>query len=169
MSRTSKLLVGVSFVPALSALLGAGCGARTVVVDDGRSQSSYVASGGGSTGGSSCRATLVVAQLQVQRGCTVDTRISGASGVLTHACGPGPAEARFGDSVFTGEVDGAGVARLSIRTEFPFSDGCRWETKQEIEGRIDGGAWQYAYREQPLDGQSGCSNACIATASMSMQ
>lgn len=145
--------------------LVAGCGGRTV--DDDRSSSSYVASS--SSGGSSCRATLVVAQLEVQPGCTVDTRISGASGALSHACGPGPAEARFGDSVFTGEVDAQGVARLSIRTEFPFSDGCRWETKQEIEGRIGGGRWQYTYREQPLDGQSGCANACVARASMTMQ
>ena len=158
---SSCVWLGVMFV--------AGCGGRTVVVESnassGASSSSYVASGGG---GTSCSATLQVATLQIQPGCTVDTRISGMSGVLTYPCGPGPAEARFGDSVFTGEIDAAGVARLAIRTEFPFSDGCQWETKQEIEGRIDGGAWQYAYREQPLPGQGGCANPCVATASMSM-
>lgn len=154
---------------SMCAIFAAACGGRTVVVEgngaSAASSSNYVSSGGG---GATCTATLQVATLEVQPGCTVDTRISGTSGVLTYPCGPGPAEARFGDSVFTGEVDAAGVARLAIRTEFPFSDGCRWETKQEIEGRIDGGAWQYAYREQPLPGQGGCANACIATASMSM-
>ncbi|MBX7194946.1 MAG: hypothetical protein K1X94_23030 [Sandaracinaceae bacterium] len=158
----SLALVGLTVVLS-------SCGGRTVVVENGSSGGSgYVASGGGAVGGS-CRASLVVAQLDVQPGCTVDTRISGASGVLTHACGPGPAEARFGDSVFTGEVDAAGRAHLVIRTEFPFSDGCRWETKQEIEGNVQGGVWQYAYREQPLPGQSGCANACLATASIQMQ
>ncbi len=109
-----------------------------------------------------CTARLIVAQLRVQSGCTIDQRITQAPGVLEYACGGGWARASFGASAFAGTFRG-GVINLQIRTAFPFTDGCNWQTQQRIFGVLASGNLSYSYLESPMPGQTNCARPCGAT------
>jgi len=110
-----------------------------------------------------CQTTLAVGVVQTRAGCQIDERVSGQTAVLSHACGDGPASVGFADAMFQGNVVG-GVLDVSIETEFDFTDGCHWRTKQRIEGTLASGALQYGYEERPDPGQSGCARGCLANA-----
>lgn len=118
---------------------------------------------------SQCGGTLVVYDVQVRAGCSIDERVTRAPGRLSYPCGGGPAEAWFADSRFAGVVDASGNVMLEIQTGFDFSDGCHWTTKQQISGNLSQGALGYEYREEPDRGQRGCAAACLATATVRTQ
>ena len=119
--------------------------------------------------GSECGAMLVVYDVQVRATCQIDERVTRAPGRLTYPCGGGPAVAWFADSAFAGTVDAAGNVAIEIQTGFDFSDGCRWTTKQQIQGNLGQGALRYSYREEPNEGQRGCANACLASATVRVE
>lgn len=122
----------------------------------------------GGAGGGTCTAQLVVSNIQRRAGCTIDERVSRQPGVLTYPCVGGPAEARFGETRFAGEVRGGNVT-VEIETRFPFSDGCQWSSKQRIVGALGTRALAYEYLEAPLDGQHGCAPACSASGAVQVQ
>lgn len=115
---------------------------------------------------SACGATLTVAPVQTRPGCTIDERVSAQSTRVMFPCGGGAAHASFADASFGGAVSPDGTLELSLRTTFHFTDGCDWETKQEIRGSLPGGALAYTYIEHPLPGQQRCARGCEASASV---
>ncbi|MCB9591212.1 MAG: hypothetical protein H6719_00655 [Sandaracinaceae bacterium] len=146
---------------AALALLVFGCGSRrapNVVVTP--AQTSVVVA---PAGGGSCQSTLAVGPVRTRPGCTIDERVSGQTTALSHACGDGPAAASFADARFEGGVTN-GQLDIAIETAFDFSDGCRWRTKQRIQGTLASGQLAYTYEEQPDPGQRGCAQGCLANA-----
>jgi hypothetical protein len=131
-------------------------GSATVVIDP------APASGG------TCSASLRVYDVRVRSGCVIDERVTASPGTLVYPCGGGAATVSFGASTFTGMVSPNGDVNLEIRTGFPFSDGCHWETKQFITGNLASSALAYEYREEPDPGQRGCAAACLGTASVTV-
>jgi len=114
--------------------------------------------------GSRCESQLSVGPVQTRPGCQIDERVSQQTTTLSHPCsGDGPASAAFADAVFEGGVNG-GELDIAIETVFDFSDGCRWRTKQRIQGPLGAGALSYSYEEQPEPGQRGCAEGCVASA-----
>jgi len=114
--------------------------------------------------GAQCQSQLEVGRVQTRPGCQIDERVSQQTTVLTHPCGgDGPASATFADAVFQGNVN-AGELDVSIETFFDFSDGCRWRTKQRLQGTLASGQLAYSYEEQPTAGQRGCAQGCFASA-----
>jgi hypothetical protein len=91
--------------------------------------------------------------------CYFDTKVR-ESGTLTAPCDEGPAHAQFHGQAFTGNVKD-GQLSLSSRTEFDFSDGCRWESEQTITGVLRDGRLQFRYSERPIRGKY-CASACSA-------
>lgn len=115
-----------------------------------------------------CAATLIVRQTRAAAGCAIDERVTRAPGVLQFPCAGGAAAVTFGDSQFTGTVQG-GMVDLSLRTRFHFSDGCDWESAQRIAGELASGQLTFTYIEAPLPGQSRCANACQAYGAVQVQ
>ncbi len=116
-----------------------------------------------------CGATLAVAAVQTRAGCQIDERVSAQSTTVAFPCGGGPAQAAFADAAFGGSVTAEGAVELSLRTTFRFTDGCEWETKQEIRGALSSGALAYTYVERPLPGQQRCARGCEAAASVRVE
>lgn len=108
-----------------------------------------------------CSEPLSVKQTSTGAGCWIDERVTGAPGRLDYPCAGGAATATFGESQFAGAVKGGGVA-VGLSTRFKFSDGCMWESRQQITGALADGTLRFSYREAPLPGQKGCSSACSA-------
>lgn len=195
LARMSTRLGPATSLVALLAALSLGCGGRARVADPAPSattpssggssgvvivegsSSAYVEgsatvvidapSGGMATGGT-CSASLRVYDVRVRAGCVIDERVTASPGTLVYPCGGGPASVSFGASTFTGTVSPNGDVNLEIRTGFPFSDGCHWETKQFITGNLASSALAYEYREEPDPGQRGCAAACLGTASVTV-
>jgi hypothetical protein len=113
-----------------------------------------------------CVATISVGTVQTRPGCQIDTRVSSRTTTVNFPCNGGNATASFGDAVFTGTITPDGTAQLSLRTTFPYRDGCTWETKQEIAGSLASGTLSYSYNERPLANQNGCAPGCSAQASV---
>lgn len=81
-------------------------------------------------------------------------------GTLVWECDGARAEARFGDRAYRGTRSGDRVA-LCIRTEFDYADGCRWESRQRVEGDLGGEGLTLTYRERPIAGLD-CLPPCTA-------
>lgn len=113
-----------------------------------------------------CTAQLVVAQTDRNAGCFIDERVTGAPGTLQFPCDGGPARASFRNGTFTGSVSADGVVSLSLTTSFRFSDGCRWQSEQRIEGSLSGG--QFRYAERPVSGRS-CAPPCAASGTVEVR
>jgi hypothetical protein len=93
--------------------------------------------------------------------CTVDLVVKEGDTGTMMKCSDG-AYVEFGDKRFGGTFDGI-IVDACTRTEFPFSDGCTWETRQRIVGRADT-TMRFSYREHAVAG-IGCSPAaCTASA-----
>jgi hypothetical protein len=96
--------------------------------------------------------------------CYVDEVVTRTPGTLRYPCAGGDAEAAFGPgSRFRGWVRDGNVD-VKITTDFPFSDGCRWRSVQLIQGAIASGQLAFSYRENPVEGQTGCASPCTADA-----
>jgi len=94
--------------------------------------------------------------------CWVDEHVTSSNGVLTWPCAGGRATAVFSGSTFLGEVSADGKVDLTLETRFDFKDGCKWRSTQTIRGALKSDRLSYDYREEPLEGQSGCMAACRA-------
>ncbi len=94
--------------------------------------------------------------------CVVDTQIKdGDVGKLMN-CPGGSSYVQFADAMFGGTFDGVNV-NVCMKTEYPFSDGCTWQTMQRISGRSDT-AMHFSYSERAITGHN-CSPApCRANA-----
>lgn len=110
-----------------------------------------------------CTATLVVPQTSGAESCFIDERVTRAPGTLRYPCDGGAAVADFGGSRFTGTVRD-GVVALSLTTRFHYSDGCDWQSAQEITGTLAARQLAYRYAEAPVPGQRGCASSCRAGA-----
>lgn len=113
-----------------------------------------------------CTAQLVVAQTQHNPGCFIDERVTGAPGTLQYACDGGAATATFRNGTFSGTVSADGALSLSLTTRFRFSDGCRWQSEQRIEGSLSGG--QFRYAERPVSGAH-CAPSCAASGTVEVR
>lgn len=99
--------------------------------------------------------------------CFVDVPFKdGDQGQLNFACGQGPATLDFPGGSFVGTSDSCNV-NLTRITQYPFSDGCIWETKQTVVGKLDG-QLVYKYTEKPVKG-SNCAMACTVDAVMNLE
>lgn len=143
-------------------------GSGVIIVEGTASYVEPAPASGAPASSATCTATLRVYDVRVRSGCVIDERVTAAPGTLVYPCGGGPASVSFGASTFTGSVSTNGDVALEIRTAFPFSDGCQWETKQFINGNLASGALHYEYREEPNPGQRGCAAACLGTASVTV-
>jgi hypothetical protein len=112
-----------------------------------------------------CGATLYVSDMRrSSSSCFVDEVVTRTPGTLRFPCAGGDAEATFGPtSRFAGSARDGNVD-VKIQTEFAFSDGCRWRSVQLIQGVLASGQLAFQYRENPLEGQTGCASACSADA-----
>lgn len=148
--------------------LSAGCGARSALLEPG--------DGGRSDGAPArllrdlrtdggCRVTLRVGSVKpAPASCWIDQKVANQTAPLEWDCTSGEAVARFAVP-FVGRVT-AGAVTLVATTEFHWSDGCTWQSRQQIEGVLATGALSYGYAEQPIVG-TGCAPAyCKATASV---
>ncbi len=147
-------------------LLVIGCGGSRGAAESGPDTAgAHTASGSSSD---SCAVTLRVAQLAMSHDtCWVDEKVTGASGTLTFPCSGGTAEARFSSIVFTGQMSD-GQVELLLATQFKYSDGCRWESRQRLAGVLESGALLYEYSEAPAAGQQGCVYGCTAAAKVEL-
>lgn len=115
-----------------------------------------------------CSETLSVKQTSEPLGCWIDERVTESPGRLVFPCDGGPATATFGESQFGGVVDGGAVA-VALKTRFKWSDGCVWESTQEITGKLAEQKLAFSYREAPLAGQKGCDPACAAEGAVDLR
>lgn len=113
-----------------------------------------------------CTAQLVVAQTDRSAGCFIDERVTGSPGTLQFPCDGGTARASFRNGTFTGTVGADGAVSLALTTSFRFSDGCRWQSEQRIEGSLSGG--QFRYAERPVSGRS-CAPPCSASGTVEVR
>jgi hypothetical protein len=118
---------------------------------------------GGATGPSCTRALRVLSVSPSGAGCFVDVVVAdGDRGTLRFDCNGGAAEATFGTHVFAGSFD-RGRIDICTGTSFDYSDGCRWNSAQRIQGPL-ATELRFDYVESPAPGQSGCASRCSATA-----
>jgi hypothetical protein len=95
--------------------------------------------------------------------CVLIESVSTGTATLVFPCAGGNASATFVSDVFTGSVQGTLVS-LSLVKNFPWSDGCEWQTAQQIMGDRCAGPLHFTYMEGPLPGQTGCESSCTGTA-----
>jgi hypothetical protein len=110
-----------------------------------------------------CTAHLTANKLDKAPSCNVDTKIAEAAGTLTWPCGgDGKADAVFGEQHFTGTVRG-GYLRLEIKTNPDWGDGCKWESRQLIEGYLREKQIPWKYDETLLEETTpNCYSPCDA-------
>jgi len=106
-------------------------------------------------------AKLRVGRVQLSsRTCFVDSKVhEGDQGRLLRC--PSGAVAVFSRYSFAGRWGEEGVDTC-LRTQFPFSDGCTWETMQRVRGGPS--VLEFTYIEHPLSGNSCASSSCTARA-----
>jgi hypothetical protein len=110
-----------------------------------------------------CSFELAVYALDKEESCVVQEHVTAEAGLLEYPCGGGPAEVRFREAVFRGEVRN-GELELRYEREFRYDDGCRWQSVERIAGPLRGGRLRYSYDDAPLPGQRGCADPCGASA-----
>lgn len=118
-----------------------------------------------------CTLRLVAGKIQKSSpGCYLDEMISKGPGTLTYPCsGTGSAEARFGDQLYQGKIEGGHLA-LELVTELDWDDGCRWGTRAELRGlvgRNGPGKLAWIYADHVIRGQE-CSGLCRAETTIAM-
>lgn len=118
----------------------------------------------GGLGATTCRRTLrVLAITKSSLSCFVDTIVKdGDRGTLVFDCDGGGAEIQFGAHTMTGSFDGRRVDTCT-GTAFDFSDGCRWNSAQRIQGDLTQ-QLRFDYAESPAPGERGCLSPCSASA-----
>lgn len=116
----------------------------------------------------SCSEALSVKQTTKGASCWIDERVTASPGRLDFPCGGGAATAVFGESSFSGSVDG-GAVDVGLKTRFTWSDGCTWESTQRITGKLADRKLTFTYREAPLAGQKDCAPACAAEGAVDLR
>lgn len=92
--------------------------------------------------------------------CFVDAKVhDGDEGRLVQC--PSGVVAVFSRVAFAG-MRGEGGVDACLRTEFPFNDGCRWETMQRMRGGPS--SIEYTYAEKPVVGDHCAPSSCTARA-----
>ena len=107
--------------------------------------------------------------------CFVDTKVhQGDEGRLLRC--PTGAVAVFSRVSFAGPWGETGVDRQGrslsaidtcLRTQFPFSDGCTWETMQRMHGGPS--SIEYTYAERPITGGRCAPSSCRARADVEVE
>lgn len=116
-----------------------------------------------------CELTLIAIEVvKSSPECFIDEVVSSLTGHLVFPCGGGAATVTFGDRVFEGSVVG-GILDVCTGTEFPWDDGCQWQSAQRITGQLEDGIVDFTYAEQPKAGQSGCVPRCSAKGTLAVQ
>jgi hypothetical protein len=111
-----------------------------------------------------CTATLKVVPLgRSGASCHIAEEVAGQNGTLTYPCAGGRAEATFGSYVFQGFITD-GKIDLLLSTSFDFTDGCKWRSRQRVQGSVASGELGLDYEEAPEPGQKSCASACTAGA-----
>jgi hypothetical protein len=115
--------------------------------------------------GSTCKVKVTIGSFVLSNMlCTVDAPFQvGDTGDLTFACDKGPAKLVFAKGEFTGTSDMC-VLHLTRTTQFPFQDGCTWQSDQKMDGTL-GMKLKYTYSEKPISGQF-CSMPCTVDADL---
>lgn len=109
-----------------------------------------------------CESPIRIRSTNTRGGCWIDVELQQIGQLRTPCDGrDGPAEAVFASRRFRGRVSDGRLA-LRLTTEFPFGDGCRWESEQTIRGNVSAPELTFRYDEHPAEGQSGCASACSA-------
>ena len=92
--------------------------------------------------------------------CFVDAKVHrGDQGRLMRC--PSGVVAVFSRASFAGPWSESGVDAC-LRTQFPFNDGCTWETMQRVRGGPT--ALEFTYVERPISGNSCAPSSCTARA-----
>jgi hypothetical protein len=71
----------------------------------------------------------------------------------------------FPNATFAGTFRDRGVDAC-LRSEFPYSDGCTWETMQRVRGGAS--VMEFTYAEKPIRGTSCAPAACRARADIEL-
>ena len=110
-----------------------------------------------------CSASLVAEAITASSpGCYVDVQVTtGEMGTVAYACDGGAALVTFGTNELPGVVVD-GQLQVCFGTTFPFSDGCLWQSAQNIVGSLSSGMLAYSYVEEPAPGQMNCASPCTA-------
>lgn len=108
-----------------------------------------------------CELELTLQPLTTGDRCDLDVEVS--AGRLRLPCDgtDGPAEAKFGERIFTGSIVNR-IVTVEIVTSFDYDDRCQWQSRQRISGEVFAGDLAFSYSEAPLPNQTGCSPACGA-------
>ncbi len=96
--------------------------------------------------------------------CYVDARVHAGETGRVLQCPSGTVIA-FRGATFAGTYDSRSV-NVCMKTQFPFSDGCTWQTVQRIRG--GDGAFEFTYAERPISGGSCASSSCTARADIQL-
>lgn len=97
--------------------------------------------------------------------CFVDAKVhEGDQGRLLRC--PSGAVAVFSRVSFAGAWGETGIDTC-MRTQFPFSDGCTWETMQRMRGGPS--VIEYSYAERPISGDQCAPSSCRARADVEVQ
>ncbi len=99
-------------------------------------------------GPGTCTRTLSFgeAALKLSAGdCDINQNVTRRKGVLTYACGDGPAKAEIGTKIFKGSIAGDSV-QLTLVDDFDYG-ACSFTSTETLTGSFAGGKLSYAYRE----------------------
>ena len=115
-----------------------------------------------------CTAKLTAGHIRAKASCFLDEQISHGAGRLLYPCsGNGPADATFGEHVYTGSMMG-GVMTLTMSSELDYTDGCHWTSQQRITGNPAERELGWSYRESAT-GPNACLEPCTATADLTIR
>ncbi len=115
-----------------------------------------------------CKLKVTINTFQLSMmACWVDAPFKvGDQGDLSFACGDGPAKLTFPKGDFNGTAKACKL-HVTRTTQFPFVDGCTWQSDQYIDGPLDG-KLTYHYGEKPIMGTL-CGTPCTVDATLELE
>lgn len=114
-----------------------------------------------------CTVKLELTKVKTRPGCFVDTPKRGSTGKATFRCRGGETHVVLGRHTFDGTVEGGELEALAT-SEFEFSDGCVWKTRQEVSGRLTDGELAYHYTERVVSSDGSCASPCTASGTVAV-
>lgn len=114
-----------------------------------------------------CTVELELTQVKTRVGCFVDTPKRGSAGKATFRCRGGKTHVVLGRHAFDGTVARGQLEALAT-SEFEFSDGCVWKTRQEVSGRLADGKLTYRYSERVVSSDGSCATPCTASGTVAV-
>jgi hypothetical protein len=115
-----------------------------------------------------CTVKLELTKLRTRAGCWIDAPKRGATGVARFTCRGGATKVTLGPHTFTGTVK-KGVLSTQATSEFEFSDGCVWRTRQSVEGKLGSGSLTYTYSERVVKSDGSCASPCAARGTVDVE